>query len=182
MHLQKVNLFLFILVFFFKVDISAQGYYIDQKFELSIGRGSSLYNDIKSDQLILFIKIPQLSIGSSMLNFESDVNIEFISKSGNNIYVLGFLPFIKYNFSVNNFNLFIKGGIGLNYLNHTIIGNRSLGGHFIFSDMIGIGTKILDIQNIKLEFTYLFRHISNAGIYKNNEGYNSQYFIISFLI
>lgn len=182
MNFTKLIIFLIILIFSFKAEISAQDYFIDQKFEISIGRGSSLYNDIKSDQLILFIKIPPFSVRSSLLSFESDINIEYISKSEENIYVLGLLPFLKYNFSFKNINLFLKGGIGLNYLNHTEIGNRSLGGHFIFSDMIGIGSNILEFNKVKIEFTYLFRHISNAGLYKNNEGYNSQYFVISLII
>ncbi len=178
---NKIKLIILPLILI-SISTSAQVNYQSKPYEISFGKGNSLYKDIKSEQVMLFFKLSNLSGNIGRFSYESDINIEYITEEGKTIYLIGSLPMLRYDLNLLDHNFFIKGGIGVNYINRTEIGRRNLGGHFIFSDMIGVGTQLFDFENIKIEFTYLFRHISNAGIYKNNEGYNSQYFIISFVI
>lgn len=149
---------------------------------ISFGRGSSLYQNIKSEQFILFLKIPKLNENLNNLSYETDFNFEYIDASNKSTIIAGVVPMFRYDLDLMNANLFIKGGIGINYINRNIIASRTLGGHFIFSDMISVGSKVISSENLSVEISYLFRHISNAGIYKSNEGYNSQYLVISLII
>lgn len=146
---------------------------------LSIGFGNSLYNDIKTKQLIVFYNIPKLysSIGNFSVN--GAVNLELISHNNSTTIIAGLTPMFRYELDLGFTNTFIKAGIGFNYINNHNISNRDLGGHFIFSDMISIGASLVKTEYFSAEISYLFRHISNAGIYKSNEGFNSQYLVVS---
>ena len=147
-----------------------------------IGIGESLYKEIKSKNLILFLEMPYINKEIKTFSLKSKMNLEYINSGTDNTLLIGFVPFATYNFSIDNYHLFIKGGIGANYISSHKIGTRNLGGHFIFSDMISLGIELFALTNYKMEISYLFRHISNAGLYKENEGFNSQYILINFAI
>ncbi|WP_337866839.1 acyloxyacyl hydrolase [Ignavibacterium sp.] len=154
----------------------------EQESNFSIGIGNSLYNNIKTNQLIIFYKLNELSPNIGDFNINSDANLELISINSSRIMVVGFVPMLRYNLHIRNVNLFFSGGIGFNFLNNHNIGTRNLGGHFIFSDMISAGIKILDSDFMSIEMSYLIRHISNAGIFDSNEGFNSQYLVLSLIM
>lgn len=151
-------------------------------YKLSIGKGSSLYSNIKSEQYLLFYNIPDMKGNFGNLNYEGDINFEFIIENHKTTYVAGFVPMFRYDVSFLNMSTFIKGGVGLNFINSHKVANRSIGGHFIFSDMISVGAKVFSFENYSVELSYLFRHISNAGLFDSNEGFNSQYLVISMII
>jgi hypothetical protein len=171
-----------ILTLLFSIYTNAQIKLENSKYEISIGRGSSFYNNIQSEQFLVFFKIPNLNGNFGKISYEGDVNFEYILENNKTTYLAGFVPMFRYEANILNANLFIKAGIGTNYLSQTRIGSRSLGGHFIFSDMLSIGSRIIYTKNFSVEISYLIRHISNAGIYNSNEGFNSQYLIISLII
>lgn len=150
--------------------------------EISVGRGSSFYNNIQSEQYIVFYKIPDLNGSFGNISYESDINFEYILENNKTTYVAGVVPMFRYDINLLNADLFVKAGIGANYLSQTRVGARSLGGHFIFSDMLSIGSRVINTKSFSVEISYLIRHISNAGIYNSNEGFNSQYLIISVII
>ena len=149
---------------------------------LSIGRGNSLYSNIKTEQYLLFYNVPELKGNLGNLSYEGDINLEFILENSKTTYVAGLVPMFRYDMEFLNTDLFIKGGIGFNFINKHDIGNRNIGGHFIFSDMISLGTRLFNTENFSVEVSYLLRHISNAGFFKSNEGFNSQYLVISLII
>lgn len=153
-----------------------------QESNLSVGIGNSLYNNIKTNQLIIFYKMNELSPHFGEFSINSDANFELISINSSRVMVIGLVPMLRYNLRIGNINLFLSGGIGINYLNNHNIGTRNLGGHFIFSDMISAGIKILESDYMTIEMSYLIRHISNAGIFDSNEGFNSQYLVVSIII
>lgn len=148
----------------------------------SIGIGNSLYKNIQTKQLILFYRLPELSAVIGNLNVNSDVNLELISIKSSTIMVAGIVPTLRYNLQLGNVESFISAGIGFNYLNNHNIGSRNLGSHFIFSDIISLGASVYHTKNIDVEISYLLRHISNAGIFSSNEGFNSQYLVVSIII
>jgi hypothetical protein len=150
--------------------------------EISVGRGGSFYDNIQSEQFIVFYKIPDLNGSFGKISYESDINFEYILENNRTTYLAGIVPMFRYDMNVLDTDLFIKAGIGANYLSQTRVGTRSLGGHFIFSDMLSIGSRIINTKSFSVEISYLIRHISNAGLYDSNEGFNSQYLIISVII
>lgn len=158
----------------------AQVYEVENN--LSVGIGNSLYKNIQTEQLILFYKLPELSTRFGNFSVNSDVNFELISVKSSTIMVAGYVPMLRYNLDLGNVESFISAGIGINYLNNHNIAARNLGSHFIFSDMISIGSSVYHSNNFDIEISYLIRHISNAGIYRSNEGFNSQYLVVSIII
>ncbi len=146
------------------------------------GIGNSLYDDIKSEQLIIFLEIPKLSSQFSGIDIDYKINLEYINSNANGTFLAGVVPFARYSLFINQLSIFFQGGIGFNYINNHNIGSRNLGGHFIFSDMIGMGVDLFVITGHQVSLGYIFRHISNAGLYKDNEGYNSQYLVIGMSI
>ncbi len=148
----------------------------------SVGAGSSTYKETKTEQIILFYEVPQLSAEIGNLSLHGDLNLELISQNKSTIMVAGFVPMFRYDLDMGFTKTFFSVGIGFNYLNNHNIGSRNLGSHFIFSDNLSIGTELIDNEYFKVEINYLFRHISNAGIFSSNEGFNSQYLVISLMI
>ncbi|MBX3006787.1 MAG: acyloxyacyl hydrolase [Melioribacteraceae bacterium] len=161
---------------------NAQTYRNNSPFEISFGRGSSLYRNIKTDQSLVILKVKEMSGDISVFSYENDINLEYLTEHGENIYLIGLASMLRYDFKILNLDLFLKTGVGLNYLSSSNIGCRNLGGNFNFSEMIGIGVGIIDFHGVKTWLSYFFRHISNAGIYSSNEGYNSHYIFVSLVI
>lgn len=151
-------------------------------FEVSFGRGTSLYKNIKTDQLLILLKVKELSGELGLFFYENDINMEFMTHENENIYLVGCASMLRYDIEILNLDLFFKAGIGINYISSKTIGCRNLGGNFNFSEFLGIGAGIINIHGVRTWLSYYLRHISNAGIYSGNEGYNSHYIIISLVI
>lgn len=175
-------LFTLILTMLMVFPADAQHSVSYSNYNLSIGRGSSIYNGVKSQQFLLFFNLPNLKGDLGAISYEGDLNFELILENSKTTYLAGFAPMFRYEFELLNINPFIKAGIGVNFINSHTIDNRNIGGHFIFSDMISIGAKVFSLDNYSVEISYLFRHISNAGLFDGNEGFNSQYLVISLII
>ncbi|MFZ1518717.1 MAG: acyloxyacyl hydrolase [Ignavibacteriaceae bacterium] len=172
--------YLTLAVLFVSVVSFAQSNNSSENF--SIGYGNSMYKDINTEQLLLLYKVPQLSVDFGNLSLNGDLNLELISHNKSTVMVAGFVPMLRYYLNLGFTKTFLSLGIGFNYLNNHNIGSRNLGSHFIFSDNLSIGTKLIDNEYFKVEVSYLFRHISNAGIFSSNEGFNSQYLVLSLTI
>ena len=177
-----INIFTMTLLFslFLMPTFFAQADETDKN--LSVGIGNSLYKNIQTKQLILFYKIPELSLKHGYFSLNSDVNLELISVKKSTIMIAGLVPMFRYDLRLGTIQTFINAGIGINYLNNHNISTRNLGSHFIFSDMISIGSTVYNSGNFALEISYLIRHISNAGFFSSNEGFNSQYLVFSIII
>lgn len=171
-----------ILLLIFSIQLNAQINFANPCYEISIGRGSSFYNNLQSEQFIAFFKIPNFNGNVGKISYEGDLNFEYILENKKTTYLVGFAPMFRYDKKIHNADLILKAGIGANYLSRTKVGTRTLGGHFIFSNMISIGARVVNTKNFVIEISYLLRHISNAGIYDSNEGFNSHYLILSLII
>jgi hypothetical protein len=163
-------------------NVIAQTIRNNSPFEISFGRGTSLYKNIKTDQSLVIFKVKEISGNLGLFFYENDINLEYMTEEGENIYLIGCASMLRYDFEILSMGLFLKAGIGLNYISSSTIGCRNLGGNFNFSEMLGIGAGIIDFHGVKTWLSYYFRHISNAGIYSSNEGYNSHYVIVSLVI
>lgn len=168
------------IVSLFTANISGQ--FLPQKNHssvLELGLGTSTYSDVNTQQIIIFFDTPYINGNLDQLEYSGKVNFEVIGESHHNTFLIGFVPMLKYNFQFDDIIIFLRGGIGANYINTNQVGSRNLGGNFIFSDMVGVGINIFQTSGYGIEISYLFRHISNAGFYKDNEGYNSQYILVT---
>lgn len=176
------TLFIAVAIQLLSITSNAQTFNLTRNYTIELGTGSSAYNNFNSEQFLFFMNLPGMNSHYKNISWDTKINLELINDLKSDTYLIGIVPFIRYDTSLLNLNLFVKGGIGTNYINNHNIGPRKTGSHFIFSDMIAIGTKLFQTKDYALELSYLFRHVSNAGIYKRNQGYNSQYLVISFII
>ncbi|MGD0282204.1 MAG: acyloxyacyl hydrolase [Dissulfurispiraceae bacterium] len=152
-------------------------------FEMGVGAGADLQG-MAAKQLILTpaFNMPISSCESLRARIEGDFELyEYTGKSGypgKTSFVGGIAPFLRLLPFRWNVNPFVEIGVGANLQTNRNIGNHRIGGPFMFSLMSGAGIEMI-INKTPISLSYRLRHLSNADIYDNNEGLNSQYIILS---
>lgn len=87
--------------------------------------------------------------------------------SGKEMWVVGITPVVRFEPKASPG--FLEIGIGANYFDKKQLNDtKSVGTHFEFGDIFGLGFKFG--RNQEYEFGYRFIHYSNAGISSNNPG------------
>ena len=81
-------------------------------------------------------------------------------------------PVFRYNIiHSGNLSIFTEAAIGIHLISSPYLKmDRKLGSDLLFGDHIGIGFSAGEKK--KTEFTYRFKHLSNAGLGRQNEGIN----------
>ncbi|MER3524867.1 MAG: hypothetical protein C4326_12660 [Ignavibacteria bacterium] len=74
--------------------------------------------------------------------------------------------------------LSVEIGVGVNVLTSREIGQRHLGSNVLFSPTVSIGVEIPWTNGVVGIF-YMFRHLSNASMFEDNDGINYQYIVYS---
>jgi len=88
---------------------------------------------------------------------------------------IGITPLLKLSYPFGRVLGYVEGGAGLIWEN---IDSPTYAHAFNFSPQIGVGFDIRLIGGYALSLGYRFRHTSNAGLYKENPGVNSNFFLI----
>ncbi len=92
-----------------------------------------------------------------------------LSGANKGIVVAGVTPVLR--FEPKKSPGFFEFGIGANYFDQKRIhSNKSVGTHFEFGDLIGVGFKAGDKDRFQVGYRLI--HYSNAGISANNPGIN----------
>ena len=90
-----------------------------------------------------------------------------LSGGNGGILVAGVTPTLR--FEAKTSPGFVEFGVGVHYFDEkTINASKSVGTHFEFGDLLGVGVKLGEKQ--QFEVGYRFIHYSNAGISANNPG------------
>ena len=148
--------------------------------EIQILYGTGIQKNINTKQvLVSYAKyFERENIRSIMLGYIIDFEyLDEIKK--NNVILFGFGGGLKQVYDLESMKLVLDSYISMNYIDRKKIGNRNLGENFIFSDNLKVGLEFGNSILPGLSIFYQFRHISNAGIYHENMGYNSQYIFVS---
>ena len=87
----------------------------------------------------------------------------------------GLTPLLKLSYPFGRILGYVEGGAGLIWEN---IDSPTYAHTFNFSPQIGVGFDIRLLGGYALSLGYRFRHTSNAGLYKENPGVNSNFFLI----
>lgn len=96
-----------------------------------------------------------------------------VLEAGHSGWELGFTPLLKVSYPLSSRVLgYIEGGAGIVWEN---IDSPTYAHVFNFSPQIGAGLDIKIVGNFALTLAYRFRHTSNAGIYDENRGVNSNF-------
>lgn len=88
---------------------------------------------------------------------------------------IGATPLLKLSYPFGRVLAYLEGGAGLIWEN---IDSPTYAHTFNFSPQIGVGFDIKLFGGVALSLAYRFRHTSNAGLYKENPGVNSNFFMI----
>jgi hypothetical protein len=144
-------------------------------FELGIGEGISLRGAEASHTVL----VPAFNRGAKdFLRLRLEGNLEYVSDEGRGAFFIGGAPSLRFLVSEKAPRPFLEIGVGLNYASSTVVGDRELGGHFLFSLMGSIGCEF-EVDGRPVTLSYRARHLSNGHLYSKNMGIDSQYIILS---
>jgi len=113
---------------------------------------------------------------SSLVEFQLEPQISYVASPASNVEIgssfmlkLGFLP------ETSKFQPYIKGGLGLIYMTQR---TQEQSTKFNFSETAGVGMHYYFKKDMSLVAEFRYRHVSNAGIDKPNNGINT-YFVLT---
>lgn len=133
-----------------------------------VGDYSSSFKTPKKKDFLAWYAEPQFNFVKGDYTPKGSIDYEF----GLN---LGIRNYIKIN---DGFYFYQMLGSGPHYISAKV-GRQASG--FIFSDNLALGTFLrLNQKGLFLNFQYVQRHISNAGLKDPNGGVNSYNFVIGF--
>ncbi|MFZ5997006.1 MAG: acyloxyacyl hydrolase [Nitrospirota bacterium] len=146
-------------------------------FEVAVGGGINL-NGINTNQ-VLFVSALSFPIkGAEMMRFGLEGDLEFIEYHGRVTFIGGVAPFFRATWQRAGIRPFAEIGGGINYSSRKRVDGRELNGPFLFSAMGGAGIEVL-YNKMPMRIAYRLRHLSNGHLYKGNEGFNTQYLMLS---
>ena len=170
-----------VLVWFFVFFVVPRGAALAQfggnDINLRVGKGTS-FTAHGSTSLYLSVPSHQLTgdRGSSLVYLDQSIAL---SQSRNTLdFIIGAAPMVQLELAHDAPGLSIEAGVGLNYISAREMDGRQLGSHFLFSPTVAGGIEV-PWMNSLLGIFYMFRHLSNAGIYRDNDGINFQYIVFS---
>jgi lipid A 3-O-deacylase len=105
--------------------------------------------------------------GNKDFNLDLDVALTQFSCNDAKVHIFALSPLFSYKFN-NTFKTvkpYIKGGIGLSYIDTTFLEDRGFSTHFQFEDRIALG-----FFNDYFDLSLNYIHYSNASIKKPNDG------------
>lgn len=145
--------------------------------EIGLGGGTNL-EGINSKSMLLAPAINWKIKGTESLRLRLEGNLEFVKDKKHLIIVGGVSPFLRIHASGKTIKPFLEVGVGANVASRDEIGERNLGGIFLFSLMGGAGFEFVAEKHM-ISISYRFRHLSNAHLYPTNQGVNFQYVMVS---
>lgn len=173
------GIFLFLVMVLYPLK-EASGEDKARYFEIGIGAGTDMMHGLGTEQAIIAPAINLKIKDVKSLWFRLEGDLELINDDRRVTFVAGATPMLRLYFFAdqNKPGFFIEGGVGINLISRNTIGDRELGGVFIFSDMAGVGYKFI-AGKTPLFLTYRYRHLSNLGLYSHNNGIDSHYLMLS---
>ncbi len=113
-------------------------------------------------------------LGNVRLSFIAEGVLGAI-QDGNSGWDIGLTPLLKISYPYGPFLGYIEGGAGVIWEN---IDSPTYAHSFNFSPQIGAGLDVKVFGNFALSVAYRFRHTSNAGLYKENPGVNTNFLTV----
>jgi opacity protein-like surface antigen len=111
-------------------------------------------------------------LGKLRLSFILEGLVGSMHSDNNTGWDIGFTPLLKISYPMGRVLAYIEGGAGMIWEN---IDSPTYAHAFNFSPQVGAGVDIKLIGNYALTVAYRFRHTSNAGLYAENPGVDSNF-------
>ena len=104
-----------------------------------------------------------LGVGYSYLWTNEDINRDN--------QVISLIPAYRYYFEISEkIKMFIHLALGPSVMSSYDLGYEEQGSKFVFNDYFGLGVRFG--QKNEWEFSFVWRHLSNAGLVQPNDGYD----------
>jgi lipid A 3-O-deacylase len=104
-----------------------------------------------------------LGVGYSYLWTNEDINRDN--------HVISLIPAYRYYFEISEkIKMFVHLAAGPSVMSSNYLGYQEEGSKFIFNDYVGLGVRFG--QHNEWELSFVWRHLSNADLYKPNNGYD----------
>lgn len=146
-------------------------------FDLRVGKGTSLTDPVNRS---VFVAVPVRSYGrGEVLSLYLEQSLLLSQEQGAVHVAVGLAPMMRAEFSAGMLQLSVEAGVGLNLLSTRVIARRHLGSKLLFSPTVSVGVEVPWMQGY-VGMYYMFRHLSNASMFVDNDGINYQYIIFSF--
>ena len=179
MHLSKY-FFLLILIFFIGTANAESAY---RQLQLNNGFGQQSNSGTDQDNRLIgldyFFKRYSLT-PNQRLEWAMGVGYtKLTADQGSNrtVNVISFIHQLRYYFLSDTFSRrktgllpFVEVSIAPSLMDETVLGFTEQGGHFIFSDTIGIGTHFGPHNEWTIQLQW--RHLSNGGLKDPNPGFD----------
>ncbi len=140
-------------------------------FELGMAGGGS-FNGDGSAKMMLLAAFQKPVFPNFLLRAEP--TFEYMNAKGDVLYAAGASIVARKLAPYKGLIPFVDLGAGLNYISQSHFADRQLGGNFMFDLMLGGGFYLTR----RISISYRYRHLSNAGIFSENEGIDSYYILL----
>ena len=149
----------------------------DDLLDVRVGRGTTI-SASGSTSLYLSMPVRGLTRGRESSIIFVDKSFTLSQEKNKLDFIIGVIPMAQFELSSDVPRLTLEAGVGLNYVSARELGGRRLGTNFLFSPTMSAGVELPWMDGL-LGIFYMFRHLSNAGIYRDNDGINFQYIVFS---
>ncbi|MDA8387612.1 MAG: acyloxyacyl hydrolase [Nitrospiraceae bacterium] len=100
--------------------------------------------------------------------------LEYISAKGDTLWAGGSSLVARKLAHYKRLTVFVDMGAGANLISDSHFAGRRLGDHFMFDLILGGGFYLTD----DISISYRYRHLSNAGLFRYNDGIDSYYILL----
>ena len=178
--LLSAGLVLLLVLLPFPRNDAAAGEHRARTFDVAVGAGANVINDLSTRQLLIVPAVTWPVPGISPLWFRLEGHLEAIYYEGTTTFVAGAAPLLRlFPFSgEGRHDLFLEGGAGINIISRSRVADRDLGNSLLFSPMGGLGY-VIPAAGHSLSVSLRYRHMSNAGLRPENDGIDSLYLLVA---
>lgn len=176
-RLYQVALQLVLLLLVAVAGERAVAQYEDNGFHVRVGEGSSITTH-GSRSVFLSLPKRRLAGGDTSPVVFVDQNVALCEERNRLDFIMGVAPMVQLELAHDIPRLTIEGGIGVNIVSSREMDGRQLGSNFLFSPTVSAGIELPWMKGL-LGVFYMFRHLSNAGMFRDNDGVNFQYIVFS---
>lgn len=148
-----------------------------ERIEIRAGQGWSITSPgLRS----IFLSVPhqRLDEVNSHLSINLNQTVTMLQRQRELEFIVGVTPVILLELAKEFPRIGIEAGVGANIISTKEIDGRQLGSNFLFSPTVSVGIEVPWLNNV-VGVSYMFRHLSNAGFFEDNDGVNFQYIIFS---
>lgn len=152
----------------------------DHKIDIRVGRGTTMTSPVLTS---VYLSLPEhlLTDEHTFPAVYLDKSVVLSEEKRRLDFIVGVAPMIQFEFTHDVPRITFEAGVGVNVVSSRHMGGRQLGSNFLFSPTLSAGVEV-PWMNGHLGIFYMFRHLSNASMFEDNDGINFQYivFTVSF--